>query len=168
MAPPASRLPSVVVLTQSVYEPPPLLDASKRSMAPQSLHPLGAAAHWHAAVSWRTKSSHPQREQKQGAEEAVGPTAAPETQTPARKVRDVGRLAATCAVPPPIPDGGHPAAQLSWQGGCRRSWWRSARPGTAPTAERCRPCRPPPSKSRQQQEPHTVRAKLKEQKPIEV
>lgn len=159
MASPASRLSSVVSLTQNLYEPPPPWDASKRSMTRQRLHPLGAAAHWLAAGSWRT-GSHPQREQKQGTEAAAGPTAAPAAQTPARKVRDVGRLAVTCAVPPPIPVGGPPAAQLGWQGGCRRSWWQSARPGTAPTAGRCRSCRPPPSESRQQQEPHTVRVKL--------
>lgn len=146
LAPPAS--PSAEGLTRNAHELPPAADASRHSRTP--LRPRPAAARSPAAGSSRTRRTHPPRELKESTTAAAGPTAAAAAPRPARRCRGAARLAVTCAALPPPPaalDAGPPAAWLVQRGGCRRSGWPSAGPGRAPTAGRCRSCRPPPSDS---------------------
>ncbi|GJN40033.1 hypothetical protein PR202_gb29196 [Eleusine coracana subsp. coracana] len=112
---------------------------------------MEAPAHSPAVGSSSTRSTHPPWEQKQGMP-AAGPTgeAAAAEPTPARRGHGAAKLAATC-VALPLLAAGPVAALLVGQGDCRRSWWPSVAPGTAPTARRCRSCPPPPSNSPQQQ-----------------
>lgn len=126
-----------------MHEPPPPADASRCSRTP--LRPQPAAARSPGAGSSRTRSTHPRRGLREGTAAAAGPTAAAAAPTPARRGRRAARLAATCAaLPPAILAAGRPAARLAQRGGYPRSGWPSAGPGRAPTAGRCRSCRPPP------------------------